>query len=48
MFRVYRTLDISEPNHSGNREYSGEYVSDRGAAKSAAVIMNLIEIEMNK
>ena len=48
MYRAYRRLDMSVPDHSGNREYSGDYVTDRSAAESAAKILNAMEAETSK
>ena len=45
-YRVYRLRDISEVDHSGNREYSGGYTPDRQEAAAHAEEMNKGEIEV--
>ena len=37
---VYRIRDIHEVDHSGNREYAGEYVSDKNTALELADSLN--------
>ena len=43
MYRVYRIRDTEETDHSGNREYASEYVSDYQVALDAAVLCNELE-----
>ncbi len=40
LYRVYRLLDANEVDHSGNREYSGEYTKDKAAAQALADKLN--------
>lgn len=40
LYRVYRLRNVAEVDHSGNREYAGEYVTDRDQAASAADQLN--------
>lgn len=40
MFAVYRLRDISEIDHSGNREYATDYTNDRENAEAIADMMN--------
>lgn len=42
-FIVYRIRDLSEPDHSGNREYRGNYITDREEAKKMAADLNAME-----
>ena len=42
-YAVYRLLDVSEVDHSGNREYIGDYTEDREIARSAARQLNILE-----
>ena len=42
-FIVYRTRDLSEPDHSGNREYHGGYTQDRETAQKLAADLNVME-----
>lgn len=37
---VYRILNTSETDHSGNREYLGTYVADRAEAQKVVDILN--------
>lgn len=37
---VYRIKDIHKVDHSGNREYAGEYVSDKNTALELADSLN--------
>lgn len=39
-YRVFRLRDTSEVDHSGNREYAGEYTTDREEAVSLAAALN--------
>lgn len=43
-YRVYRIRDISQVDHSGNREYHGEYTEDRQAALKLAESLNFWEV----
>lgn len=43
MYRVYRLRDTEETDHSGNREYASEYVSDSQVALDAAALCNELE-----
>lgn len=36
---AYRTIDIAYPDHSGNREYAGEYTTNRNEVQ--ALVNNL-------
>ena len=40
MYAVYRVLDVNEVDHSGNREFAGNYIDDRKAAQAAADVLN--------
>jgi hypothetical protein len=40
MYAVYRILDTSELDHSGNREHYGEFTPDREAAVRLAAKLN--------
>lgn len=40
MYAAYRLLDISEPDHSGNREYGKGYTENRGEAEEEAATLN--------
>ena len=42
---VGRQIDISEPLHSGNVEFCGEYSTCRGACESAANYLNEKELQ---
>lgn len=46
-YRVYRIRDTSEVDHSGNRQYAGDYTTDREAAVKFADILNRQEEEPN-
>jgi len=39
-YRAYRIRDLSEPDHSGNREYHGNYVESREDAAATAAALN--------
>lgn len=39
-YAVYRLIDINEVDHSGNREFAGEYVEDKQAALFVAQELN--------
>lgn len=43
MYGVYRQRDISETDHSGNRDYAGGYVDNRETAAIVAAELNRIE-----
>lgn len=43
VYGVYRTIDTSEPDHTGNREMSGGYVESRKEAEEKAKYMNVME-----
>lgn len=43
MYRVYRIRDTEETDHSGNREYASEYVSDYLVALDTAALCNDLE-----
>lgn len=45
VYAVYRLLDIKAVDHSGNREYAGNYVEDRKACEAAAYALNKMEEE---
>lgn len=45
MYGVYRTIDPTAVDHSGNREYAGEYIADRELAQAAADALNRKEAE---
>ncbi len=40
MYAVYRLIDVNEPDHSGNREYAGDYVLNREIAEFVAEQLN--------
>ena len=40
MYGVYRQLDIDQIDHSGNREYAGEFTLDRETALLLAEELN--------
>jgi len=40
LYGVYRLLDINEVDHSGNREFAGNYVEDRQIAEFVAEKLN--------
>ena len=48
MYAVYRLRDISQVDHSDNREYSGGYVSSRETAAIVAVELNKKKEETNE
>lgn len=39
-YAVYRIRDISEVDHSGNRQYYGGYIEDESEAKELASYLN--------
>ncbi|MEN6391061.1 MAG: hypothetical protein ABFD04_11650 [Syntrophomonas sp.] len=45
MYAVYRLRDAQKTDHSGNREFAGEYVKDREQAEFVAANLNLAEKE---
>lgn len=44
LYRVYRIREISEVDHSGNREYQGGYTQDRQEAVARAAALNRGEV----
>ena len=40
MYAAFRIKDISQPDHSGNREYAGEYISNREAVEFVVEELN--------
>lgn len=40
MYAVYRLIDVNAPDHSGNREFAGDYVPDREIAEFVAEQLN--------
>ena len=40
MYIVGRQLDLDQPLHGGNVEYSGEYLEDRGAVEMQVAELN--------
>lgn len=40
IYQVYRILDLNVTDHSGNREYYGDYLTDRDQAKAQAERLN--------
>lgn len=42
MFRVYRIRNTKEVDHSGNREYHGDYVKNRDEATTEAAVLNKV------
>ena len=40
LYGVYRLLDVNEVDHSGNREFAGNYVEDRQIAELVAEQLN--------
>ena len=40
MYIAYRLRDVSEVDHSGNREYYGEYTADKDFAIALAAELN--------
>lgn len=40
MYAVYRLIDAQKTDHSGNREFAGEYVKNRGAAEFVVTELN--------
>jgi hypothetical protein len=44
-YAVYRLIDINEVDHSGNREFAGEYIDDRHIAESVATSLNQMDEE---
>jgi hypothetical protein len=45
-YRAYRIIDTSQVDHSGNREYSGDYTENKEEASAIAERLN--EEEINK
>lgn len=45
MYGVYRLKDENEPDHSGNREYFGNYHEERETAEVTANMLNLQKTE---
>lgn len=45
MYAVYRMKDMSAVDHSGNREYAGEYIDNGDAAQLIADVLNKHEEE---
>lgn len=45
MYGVYRQLDVSEVDHSGNREHYGEYLDSKDKAAEIAKALNSKEGE---
>ena len=39
-FRAYRLINEKEVDHSGNREYAGDYTQSREEAQKVADLMN--------
>lgn len=44
-FRAYRLINEKEVDHSGNREYAGNYTKSREEAQKVADLMNAREEE---
>lgn len=42
-YAVYRLLDVSEVDHSGNREFAGDYIEDKEVAQRAVRLLNSLE-----
>lgn len=40
LYGVYRLLDINEVDHSGNREFAGDYIEDKQTAMLIAEELN--------
>lgn len=40
VYAVYRLIDITQPDHSGNREFASGWTEDRAAAHQAAKELN--------
>jgi len=45
MYVAYRLLDKNGVDHSGNREYAGEYLDDRNVAAVAVKALNEMEVQ---
>lgn len=43
MYIAYRNRNTAETDHSGNREYAGGYVAERGIAQALADMFNANE-----
>ena len=43
VYAVYRLIDITQPDHSGNREYATEWLDDREQAAKIAKELNTLE-----
>ena len=48
MFAIYRMIDKNGIDHSGNREYAGDYIRDLRAASSMCEALNKMEVEQNQ
>ena len=44
-YRAYRLINEKEVDHSGNREYAGDYTQSREEAQKVADLMNAREEE---
>ena len=42
MYAVYRLIDAQKTDHSGNREFAGEYLLERGWAEDLAEKLNIM------
>lgn len=40
LYRVYRLRDVNAIDHSGNREFYGDYTTDKVAAEATAKKLN--------
>lgn len=45
MYRIYRLIDKDDVDHSGNREYAGEYIKDESMANAACKALNRLEVK---
>ncbi|MBR0575715.1 hypothetical protein KCG48_05085 [Proteiniclasticum sp. BAD-10] len=45
MYAAYRLRDKDKPDHSGNREYAGQYVEDREVLAAAVKALNEMEVQ---
>lgn len=48
MYAAYRLKDINEVDHSGNREYAGEWISNREAVQTVADHLNCCNENLKK
>lgn len=48
MYRVFRICDTSQVDHSGNREYYGDYMDSKYVAQEIATRLNLQKEESNQ